>query len=176
MSGLQSKLAGFLLTFSWCLLVGWNVEHVIAEEVDPKPQVVYLHTEFLPYKPDKNNRPTQLGRELARQAFIIACEEELGVAVRDESLDEAIPSDDAGWSSTWSHGRFEPFVLRFVRSIARFGGTVWDNHKVKLGKNARKPTMLSWAKWLPVCGGSRCYLLHLTMIGKDGIDSSTGMK
>jgi len=48
MSGLQSKLAGFLLTFSWCLLVGWNVEHVIAEEVDPKPQVVYLHTEFLP--------------------------------------------------------------------------------------------------------------------------------
>ena len=29
-----------------------------------------------------------------RQAFIIACEEELGVAVRDEILDEAIPSDD----------------------------------------------------------------------------------
>ena len=46
------------------------------------------------------------------------------MAVRDESLDEAIPSDDAGWSSTWSHGRFEPSVLRFVRSIARFGNSL----------------------------------------------------
>lgn len=94
MFGLRRKLTGFLLTLGWCLLVGLNVNHAIAEEGAPKPQVVYLQTEFLPHKTDDKDRTTELGRELARQAFIIACEEELGVAVRDESLDEAIPSDD----------------------------------------------------------------------------------
>ena len=94
MCGLRSKLAAFLLALGWCLLFGWNADQVVAEEGDAKPQVVYLHTEFLPHKKENKDRTSQLGRELARQALIIACEEELGVVVRDGSLDEAMPSDD----------------------------------------------------------------------------------
>ena len=93
MIGVRSKYAAFLMALGWGLLVGQNAEHLIAEEAQPKPQVVYLHTEFMPHLKQKKDRTTRLGRELARQAFIIACEEELGVAVRDESLDEAMPSD-----------------------------------------------------------------------------------
>ena len=93
MIGVRSKYAAFLMALGWGLLVGQNAEHLIAEEAQPKPQVVYLHTEFMPHPKQKKDRTTRLGRELARQAFIIACEEELGVAARDESLGEAMPSD-----------------------------------------------------------------------------------
>ena len=94
MCGLRSKLAAFLLALGWCSLFGWNADQVVAEEGDAKPQIVYLHTEFDPHRRDNKDITTRLGRELVRQAFIIACEEELGVVVRDGTLDEAMPSDD----------------------------------------------------------------------------------
>jgi len=92
--GLSNRLAVFLLVLGWSVFAGHTAGCVLAEERDPKPQVVYLHTEFLPHVKEDKDRTSRLGRELARQAFIMACEEELGVAVRDGSLDEAMPSSD----------------------------------------------------------------------------------
>src|SRR3954449_2487932 len=65
-----------------------------AEVVDTKPQVLYLHTEFLPYKQggdkDLSNR---LGREITRQALLVAARDGLGVQTCDETLQETPPDD-----------------------------------------------------------------------------------
>ena len=52
-------------------------------------------------------------------------------------------------------GRYFKFVMPLALELGenslgreQFGG----NHKVKLEKNAGKQTVLSWARWLPVCG------------------------
>ena len=52
-------------------------------------------------------------------------------------------------------GRYFKFVMPLALELGenslgreQFGG----NHKVKLEKNAGKPTVLSSARWLPVCG------------------------
>jgi tetratricopeptide (TPR) repeat protein len=65
-----------------------------SQVVDPRPQVLYLHTEFLPYKlrndPDLSNR---LNREIVRQALLVAARDGLGVQTCDETLQETPPDD-----------------------------------------------------------------------------------
>jgi tetratricopeptide (TPR) repeat protein len=65
-----------------------------AEVTDTRPQVLYLHTEFLPYKQgsdkDLSNR---LSREIVRQALLIAARDGLGVQTCDETLQETPPDD-----------------------------------------------------------------------------------
>lgn len=57
-------------------------------------QVVYLHTEFLPYASKVDQGITyRLGREMVRQAFVIAAVEEAGVAVLDGTLRESVSED-----------------------------------------------------------------------------------
>ena len=58
-------------------------------------------------------------------------------------------------------GRYFKFVMPLALELGenslgreQFGG----NHKVNLEKNAGKPTVLNWARWLPVVGVPRCYL------------------
>ena len=61
---------------------------------DTKPVVLHLHTEFLPYKQLKEKGlPYRLGREVVRQAFLIAAREELGLMTCDETLHETPPED-----------------------------------------------------------------------------------
>src|SRR4051812_37573790 len=59
-----------------------------------KPQVLYLRTEFLPYK-DGNDKDfsNRLGREIVRQAVLIAAREGLGLQTCDETLQETPPDD-----------------------------------------------------------------------------------
>ena len=56
------------------------------------PPVLYLHTEFLPY-PDATSTdlPYRLGRELMRQAVLVAARDELHAVTRDETLREDLP-------------------------------------------------------------------------------------
>jgi tetratricopeptide (TPR) repeat protein len=59
-----------------------------------KPQVLYLHTEFLPYKQDNDkNLSNRLGREIVRQAVLIAARDGLGLQTCDETLQETPPDD-----------------------------------------------------------------------------------
>lgn len=64
------------------------------EVSDTRPQVLYLHTEFLPYKQggdkDLSNRQ---GREIVRQALLVAARDGLGVQTCDETLQETPPND-----------------------------------------------------------------------------------
>lgn len=59
-----------------------------------EPQVLYLHTEFLPYEhnhdKDFSNR---LSREIMRQAVLIAAREGLGLQTCDETLQESPPDN-----------------------------------------------------------------------------------
>ena len=58
-------------------------------DTDAKPQLFYLHTEFLPYETTvERGLPYRLGREIIRQAVLIAARDELGVATCDETLHE----------------------------------------------------------------------------------------
>jgi tetratricopeptide (TPR) repeat protein len=58
-----------------------------------EPPVFYLHTEFLPYtRPIENAHSNRLVRELVRQAILIAARDEMGLTTRDESLQEADPT------------------------------------------------------------------------------------
>src|SRR4051794_13022901 len=62
--------------------------------VSGKPQVLYLHTEFLPYKQDNDkNLSNRLGREIVRQAVLVAARQALGLQTCDETLQEAPPDD-----------------------------------------------------------------------------------
>ncbi len=60
-----------------------------------QPQVFYLQTEFLPYTKNLVERgiPYRLGRELVRQAVLIAARDEMGLVTCDESLRETAPLD-----------------------------------------------------------------------------------
>jgi len=63
--------------------------------VADEPQVVYLHTEFIPYQHSvKRQISYRLMRELVRQAFVIAAQDELGVVIRDGSLYESVPAGE----------------------------------------------------------------------------------
>lgn len=60
-----------------------------------KRQVLHLHTEFLPYKQDNDkDYSNRLGREIVRQAVLIAARDGLGLQTCDATLQE-IPPDDA---------------------------------------------------------------------------------
>jgi tetratricopeptide (TPR) repeat protein len=59
-------------------------------------KVLYLHTEFLPYKGiDANNQPYRLSREIIRQAVLVAARDEMGLQTCDETLRESPPDDAA---------------------------------------------------------------------------------
>lgn len=74
-----------------CLATGMVIG---SETEEAKPRVVYLHTEFLPYKKrEKGDLPYRLGRETVRQAFLLAAREELALATCDETLHETPPDD-----------------------------------------------------------------------------------
>src|SRR4051812_24422030 len=75
------------LCFAGC--VGPN-----AEVADTRPQVLYLRTEFLPYKGNNDKELTnRLGREIVRQALLVAARDGLGVQTCDETLQETPPDD-----------------------------------------------------------------------------------
>ncbi|WP_404306185.1 tetratricopeptide repeat protein [Neorhodopirellula lusitana] len=60
-------------------------------------QVLYLHTEFIPYQHEAERvLQLRLMREFARQAFLIAAREELGIPTRDGTLRESEPGDENG--------------------------------------------------------------------------------
>jgi hypothetical protein len=59
---------------------------------DARPQVLYLHTEFLPYEPEVDkDLSTRLNREIVRQAMLIAARDGLGIQTCDETLQESPP-------------------------------------------------------------------------------------
>jgi tetratricopeptide (TPR) repeat protein len=59
---------------------------------DERPQVLYLHTEFLPYKQDNDkDYSNRLGREIVRQAVLVAARDGLGLQTCDETLQETPP-------------------------------------------------------------------------------------
>lgn len=61
---------------------------------DETPQVLYLHTEYLPYKHKVDRGITyRLMREMPRQALLMAAREELGFATRDGTLGESAPTE-----------------------------------------------------------------------------------
>ena len=58
-----------------------------------QPQLLYLHTEYLPYKAEQPDMlPYRLGREIMRQAVLVAARDELGCVTCDETLMEAVPT------------------------------------------------------------------------------------
>ncbi|MHB8952871.1 MAG: tetratricopeptide repeat protein [Pirellulaceae bacterium] len=67
--------------------------HTMADEVAAaEPQVLYLHTEYIPYqKYVDQGIPYRLGREIVRQAVLLTARDELGLATCDETLQETIP-------------------------------------------------------------------------------------
>jgi hypothetical protein len=61
-------------------------------DASSKPQVLYLHTEFLPYKQDNDKDfSNRLGREIVRQAVLVAAQDGLGLQTCDETLQETPP-------------------------------------------------------------------------------------
>jgi tetratricopeptide (TPR) repeat protein len=64
------------------------------ETASNAPAVVCLHTEYMPIKDEEVLR-FRLVRELGRQALLIAARDELGLATRDETLDEVFPDSIA---------------------------------------------------------------------------------
>ena len=57
----------------------------------------YLHTEFLPYERTVDlGLPYRLGREIIRQADLMAARDELGLATCDETLHETPSEQCAG--------------------------------------------------------------------------------
>src|SRR3954447_11945951 len=85
-------LRSFPVLLSVCL-AGCS-EHK-AEVADTRPQVLYLHTEFLPYEPSAERAlSSRLNRETVRQALLIAARDGLHVQTCDETLQES-PADDA---------------------------------------------------------------------------------
>lgn len=91
------RTCGTALALVWGLVLcghelSGSDEPADAESADDSAQVLYLRTEFFPYRIDIESSPTHhLGRELARQAILIAGRDELGLAICDESLRESVP-------------------------------------------------------------------------------------
>lgn len=72
-----------------CCFIMLGLAHRASAAESP---VLFLHTEFLPYaRPIPNPLSTRLFRELVRQSVLIAARDEMGCAVRDESLQEEDP-------------------------------------------------------------------------------------
>ena len=81
----------------WCGCVVWIIPTLVQTSVGSdtatQPLVVYLHTEYLPYSPQEADvLPYRLGREIMRQAVLIAARDELGCVTRDETLLETAPT------------------------------------------------------------------------------------
>lgn len=74
-----------------CLATTLPAESPAADRARP---VLHLNTEFLPYKRlDEEDLHYRLGREVVRQAFLLAARDELGVMTVDETLHETLPDD-----------------------------------------------------------------------------------
>ncbi|MHB8972267.1 MAG: tetratricopeptide repeat protein [Pirellulaceae bacterium] len=82
---------GWGLTLA-CVICG-SLNTLATEDVaEVKPQVLYLRTEFIPYqKAVDKGIPYRLGREIIRQAILLAGRDELGLATCDETLQETVP-------------------------------------------------------------------------------------
>ncbi len=83
--------------FGWSLVLACGA-HGLAQELAPdtaanaEPQVLYLHTEFLPYERTvERGISHRLGREMIRQAVLMTARDELGLATCDETLQETVP-------------------------------------------------------------------------------------
>ena len=84
----RRAVRGWIGTLVWVALLSGDAVTSAAEG----PQVLYLHTEFLPYaRPIKSEYATRLTREYFRQAVLIAARDELGLNTRDETLQEEDP-------------------------------------------------------------------------------------
>lgn len=79
----------------WCGCVMWATAVCAqSDEAANAPEVVYLHTEYLPYADGQPDiLPYRLGREIMRQAVLIAARDELGCATRDATLMETAPTE-----------------------------------------------------------------------------------
>ena len=63
-------------------------------ETESRPQMLSLHTEFLPYEKEVDKGIAyRLGREIVRQAILLAARDELGLATCDETLKETEPKN-----------------------------------------------------------------------------------
>ena len=81
----------FSIVTALCI-AGWASPQ--AEVVDTRPQVLYLHTEFLLYERDGDkDLSDRLSREIIRQALLVAARDGLGVQTCDETLQETPPDD-----------------------------------------------------------------------------------
>ena len=71
-----------------------QAEPLAKDSAPLKHHVLYLHTEFLPYevKVDKGIA-YRLGREVIRQALLVAARDEMGWSTSDETLGETPPAD-----------------------------------------------------------------------------------
>jgi tetratricopeptide (TPR) repeat protein len=66
----------------------------VSPPADTRPQVLYLHTEFLPYaQGNDKDLSNRLSREIVRQALLVAARDGLGVQTCDETLQETPPDD-----------------------------------------------------------------------------------
>ena len=96
MAASLSRTAVWLLSIS--ILLSLRIESWAGPKPDTagtKPQVLYLHTEFLPYKgTGDNSNSNRLSREIVRQALLVAAHDGMGLQTCDETLQE-LPPDDA---------------------------------------------------------------------------------
>ncbi|NLX55886.1 MAG: hypothetical protein GXY58_12290 [Planctomycetaceae bacterium] len=84
----------FVFGVAWIVGVAWGLGSTrgAVPAAPAESQVLYLQTEFLPYTTDTDQvLPYRLGRELVRQAILMAARDEMGLATRDETLQEAVP-------------------------------------------------------------------------------------
>ena len=83
---------------AWTLLAGYCTEALRANEAQESsaaavPPVLFVQTEYLPYVPAAADQmPYRLGRELMRQAVLMAARDELGWSTRDDTLQEVVPA------------------------------------------------------------------------------------
>lgn len=86
----------FFASVMWCLAVVCCVTDYAGEAVaeETGQQVLHLRTEFLPYQQAAEKKlPYRLGREVVRQAFLLAARDELGMMTCDETLHETPPEN-----------------------------------------------------------------------------------
>ena len=83
---------GWGLTLAWCVFCP-TASGAQEAPAQGEPPVLFLHTEYLPYAGKKPGElPFRLGREIVRQAVLMAARDELGWTTRDETLQEAVPT------------------------------------------------------------------------------------